>query len=133
MDTKAWGPGLWKFLHITSFNYPENPTPTDMAHYKALFLNLQYTLPCKYCRESYARFVTEIPIDPYLRSRKTLAYWLYKIHNKVNNKLRAQGNNVPRNPSFEAVSRKYNQYRAKCSNKTKSCRKPEPKSNAGKK
>jgi hypothetical protein len=46
----VWGPLQWTFLHIMSFNYPVNPTPEDKKHYMDYVLNLQYVLPCKYCR-----------------------------------------------------------------------------------
>lgn len=123
MDTKAWGPSAWKFLHIVSFNYPEKPTAADKRNYKTLFTNFKFTLPCKYCRESYELFLKDIPIDPYLASRQRLTMWLYLIHNKVNDKLRNQGNPVPPNPSFQEIKNHYEQFRAGCSKVTKSCTK----------
>ena len=50
MMTSVWGPGMWHYLHTMSFNYPINPTATDKKKYKLCITNLQYTLPCKYCR-----------------------------------------------------------------------------------
>lgn len=96
MNTKFWGPPGWKFLHAIAFNYPEKINMADpedrerMFYYKQLFENLQFTLPCKYCRLSYQKFLKELPIDAFLRSRKDITYWLYLIHNKVNKKLRDQ-------------------------------------------
>ena len=96
MDTKAWGPGGWVFLHTITFNYPlkidnDDPDHQERRHYtEQLFENLKYTLPCKYCRQSYKEFLEELPLRDYLNSRRDLAYWLYEIHNKVNNKLRQQ-------------------------------------------
>ena len=46
-----------------------------------------YTLPCKYCRKSFKKFLKELPIDNHLDSRDSLTYWLYLIHDKVNKKL----------------------------------------------
>tara|TARA_Y100000590_G_scaffold382158_1_gene451898 strand:+ start:178 stop:837 length:660 start_codon:yes stop_codon:yes gene_type:complete len=48
----------------------------------------------------------------FLDSRELLCYWLYLIHNLVNDKL-----GVPEcdRPSFFSVQRKYEQFRAKCS------------------
>lgn len=122
MNVNAWGPSGWKFIHIISFNYPEKPTTSEMANYKAFYENLKNILPCKYCRESYAGFIQELPIDNYLSSRYKLAYWVYLIHNKVNNKLRKQGYKIPPDPSFDQVKQYYEQFRAKCSNNT--CRAP---------
>ena len=53
MLTSVWGPSLWHYLHVMSFNYPVEPTKQQKQKYKQLLLNLQYTLPCKYCRINY--------------------------------------------------------------------------------
>jgi hypothetical protein len=96
MNTKFWGPGGWIFLHTISFNYPIKIDESDPWHrkvrqyYKQLYENLQYTLPCKYCRKSYKKFLKELPISQFLDSRKGITLWLYQIHNKVNAKLRKQ-------------------------------------------
>lgn len=50
MLTSVWGPSMWHFLHIMSFNYPNNPTNEDKKHYKDFILSLRDILPCKYCR-----------------------------------------------------------------------------------
>ena len=50
MVTSVWGPPMWHYLHTMSFNYPVNPTPEDKKHYRDFIINLQYVLPCKYCR-----------------------------------------------------------------------------------
>jgi hypothetical protein len=93
MNTVYWGPGGWVLLDSIAFNYPVRYNPRSKKHrsfrkyYKQLFENLQYTLPCKYCRKSYTRFLKELPIDGFLDSRGDLTYWLYLIHDKVNHKL----------------------------------------------
>ena len=84
------------FSKPITFNYPEvidfsNPEHREKRYYyKQLFENFQYTLPCKYCRESYKEFLRDDPIDPNLSSRKALTFWFYRIHNRVNDKLRTQ-------------------------------------------
>jgi hypothetical protein len=96
MNTKFWGPPGWKFLHTITFNYPDTIDISNPKHrekkkyYKQLFKNFQFTLPCKYCRVSYKKFLKEDPIEPNLMSRKDLTFWFYRIHNKVNAKLRQQ-------------------------------------------
>ena len=88
MQTSKWGPSAWTFLHTTSFNYPEtNPTPEQKKHYYELFYNLQFTLPCKFCRETYTIFFKYIDIKQYLDDRMGITYWLYTVHNIVNMKL----------------------------------------------
>ena len=96
MNTSFWGPGGWKFLHSITFNYPtkidrRKPRHIEIQKYvKQLFLNLQYTLPCKFCRESYKQFIKDLPISNYLNTRHEITWWLYAIHNMVNQKLRKQ-------------------------------------------
>ncbi len=52
MLTTVWGPPLWHFLHVMSFNYPVKPSAKDKKHYKNFIMNLQNILPCRYCREN---------------------------------------------------------------------------------
>ena len=83
-------------MHSIAYNYPAHIEPSNNEHQKKkkytkqLFENLQHTLPCKYCRESFKVFLKELPIDASLGSRKQIVSWLYDIHNKVNDKLRRQ-------------------------------------------
>lgn len=87
MQTSKWGPSAWNYLHTLTFNYPENPTNENKKYYYELFNNLQFTLPCKYCRESYSIFFKYININDYLNDRMGITYWLYTIHNIINLKL----------------------------------------------
>ena len=131
MDTKAWGPPAWKFMFITVANYPLEIDPNNRLHrakkrhYKNFLVNMKDILPCKYCRRSYSKFLKELPISKFLGSRQKLMYWLYLIKDKVNKKLIAQGNMYTKpSPPFEEVCKYYEKYRAHCSDKTKTCRKP---------
>jgi len=96
MRVQKWGPHGWEYFHTVTFNYPEKIDQTNEEHrefqfyYRQQFENLQFTLPCVYCRQSYKRFLKEDPLEPNLWSRKDLTYWFYRIHNKVNAKLRKQ-------------------------------------------
>jgi hypothetical protein len=87
MQTSKWGPSAWDFLHTITFNYPENPSDDLKKNYFELFNNLRFTLPCKYCRDSYKIFFRYIDINKYLNDRMGISYWLYIIHNLVNSKL----------------------------------------------
>ena len=96
MNTKMWGPPAWKFTHTVTFNYPETIDWNNEEHVvlsnkiKTMFVEFQSTLPCKYCRESFKKFLKQLPIEPFLGSRRAFTYWYYCIHNKVNQKLRGQ-------------------------------------------
>lgn len=118
MMTKVWGPPGWFFLHSVTFGYPDeiNPENVDrVRHYANFFNSLGHILPCKYCRNSYNEYISELPVENFLNSRKDLTLWLYLIHNKVNDKL---GIPACDRPSFEEVEKKYEQYRAKCKQTT---------------
>lgn len=121
MNTKFWGPPGWKFLHTLTFNYPINPSEKQKKLYKTYFELTGDILPCKYCRQSYKKFIKKLPIDDYLNCREDIIKWLYNIHNMVNDKLRKQGNMIPQDPSIKNFCKKYEKHRAKCSDKTKSC------------
>ena len=41
MLTSVWGPSLWHYLHIISFNYPVNPTKSNKKYYKEFVNNLK--------------------------------------------------------------------------------------------
>ena len=116
MMTKVWGPPGWFFLHAVTFGYPDeiNPENVDrVRHYANFFNSLGHVLPCKYCRNSYNEYISELPVENFLQSRKDLTSWLYLIHNKVNDKL-----GIPECVTFEEVENKYEQYRAKCKQTT---------------
>lgn len=108
MQSDKWGSHAWEFLHTVTFDYPEEPSPIDKQHFYNLFSNLQYTLPCVHCRNSYKVFFKHINIDDYLDSRYGLVFWLYIIHNLVNIKL-----DKP-TAIFSEVVKKYQDLRARC-------------------
>ena len=99
MSTKHFGPALWNFLFISVLGgYPIKIDNDNLEHIqikKAFYetiTNLQYTLPCIFCRESYKIFINELKIESYLKGRIELCYWIYLIKDKVNKKLIKQEN-----------------------------------------
>jgi hypothetical protein len=119
--TKVWGPPGWMFLHSITMGYPIKINDYDEKHIirknqmKIFFESIGHVFPCKYCRQSYIKFIKELPIDNYLNSRKNLVLWFYKIHNKVNNKLGVPQCDIP---SFESIYKEYDSYRAECTKTT---------------
>lgn len=114
--TKIWGPHLWKSLHCISFGYPKRPTPDQKNGYKLFFESLAYVLPCQYCRDSYSYFIKSEPTiltDSVFDNRDNLTMWVYKLHQRVNQKL-----DVDYGVSFDQVAKKYESFRIKCSAKT---------------
>ena len=108
MDTRRWGPNGWEMLHSIANNYPIKPNNNEKMNFLIFFNNIKYVLPCRFCRESFSEFIEEIKICEYLNSTHDLQKWLYKIHNKVNNKLRKQKLIKWENPTFKSVCEKYN-------------------------
>ncbi len=87
MQTIKWGPGLWTSLHCMTFNYPENPSEVDKDNYKNFFNLLSVMLPCVYCRDSYRIYIKYFKIEDFYNSRIGLCFWLYTLHNIVNEKI----------------------------------------------
>jgi hypothetical protein len=99
MSTKHWGPAAWKFLFTSIMGrYPFKIEMDNTEHiliknaFKNMLTTLQIVMPCIYCRESFKKFLLELPIEPFLSGRIELMYWLYLMKDKVNNKLQNQEN-----------------------------------------
>ena len=110
MNVDKWGPGGWIFLHTITFNYPLDPDNNDKQRYRDFFNMIGSLLPCKYCRDSFKIYVKYIPIEQFLDSREALTYWLYRIHNLINEKIFK-----PCNTTFKDVVINYEKIRAGCS------------------
>ena len=107
MNTSFWGPSGWVFLHTLTFIYPEHPTYNDKVKMQHFMNTINYILPCKYCRLSFTKYSQSLPIHDYLDTRDKMVEWLYKIHNKVNKKLRKQGFCKYDNPELSTVKENY--------------------------
>jgi len=114
-SSNIFGPPLWLFLHIISFNYPIHPTQTDKNNYRNFILNLQNVLPCKTCRENLTKNFKQLPLTMNdMENRDTFSRYVYNLHNVINKMLHK---NV--NISYDDVKKQYEQYRAKCDVKNK--------------
>jgi hypothetical protein len=98
MDTRYWGPSGWRLLHLISFS-----TAPERQNVEAFFNTLAYVLPCKYCRKSFSENISKDPIE----DADSIPEWLWRMHNRVNAKLRAQKLCTARNPSFQSVKDVY--------------------------
>jgi len=110
--TKIWGGSGWIFGHSVTFGYPLEPTTEQKNSYKEFFILFGKVLPCKYCRESYEKFISEGETkltDTVLTNRHTLTKWFYDIHETVNKKL-----GVDYGVTFDDVVCKYESFRARC-------------------
>jgi len=106
MQVNFWGPPGWTFLHTITFNY--KPSTENKVKYLNFFNSLSTVLPCPYCCSSFDTYFKAIPIQEYIDTREGLVYWLYIIHNLVNQKV------CKPMPSFKSVLSYYEKFRAKC-------------------
>lgn len=110
MLTMSWGPAMWHYLHMMSFNYPVNPTNDDKKHYKEFIINLQNVLPCKYCRINLKKNLKSLPLtNKDMESREAFSKYIYNLHEHINNML-----NKKSNLSYEDVRERYEHFRARC-------------------
>jgi hypothetical protein len=122
MITKIWGSPAWFFNHMVTFGYPIEPSDEQKKHYKDYFISLGNVLPCRYCRESYQKFISSgdtMLLDADLESRETLTKWFFRVHNVVNNKL-----DVDYGTTYEDLCERFESFRAKCdinADKEKGC------------
>ena len=110
MLTTAWGPAIWHYLHMMSFNYPVKPTPEDKIHYRDFILNLRYVLPCKYCRINLTNNLKKKPIQMCdMASRETFSRFVYELHETVNRMLHKKSH-----LSYCDVRERYEHFRSRC-------------------
>lgn len=125
-QTKVWGPPAWLFLHLITLNY--NP---ERKHQHLLFFkSLGSTLPCGKCRENYNYIINNIlPINVnVLKNRFTLSFWLFKVHNKVQEDIYKKTKDEPDKPIYKNTKMdymkamiKYEKIRASCKKESYGC------------
>ena len=110
MMTRIWGPNMWHYLHSVSFNYPVHPTQENKKKYKELILNMQYTLPCKYCRINLKNNFKVHPLKScHLKSRDSFSRYVYKLHEIVNKMLKKKSG-----LSYCDIRERYEHFRSRC-------------------
>jgi len=124
MITYIWGPLLWHFLHIISFNYPVDPCDfnkknnlvdhqVENSYYYFIFL-LQFILPCKTCRDNLKKNLESLHFftrkAQIMKSRESFSRFIYELHEVINKML-----NKTSNLSYEQVRDFYEHFRANCS------------------
>ena len=110
MLTTAWGPAAWHFLHMISFNYPIHPTNENKKHYMEMIKNLQYVLPCKYCRINLTNNFKKKPITlSDMKNRDSFSRYVYDLHETVNKMLKKKSG-----LTYCDVRERYEHFRARC-------------------
>lgn len=112
MLTAVWGPSMWHYLHTMSFNYPVEPSKENKHYYKEFVKNLQYTLPCKYCRINLKNNFKAHPIkECHMKNRESFSRYVYELHELVNKML-----NKNSGLKYCDVRERYEHFRARCNN-----------------
>jgi hypothetical protein len=110
MLTTVWGPSMWHYLHIMSFNYPVRPTNDDKKNYRDFMLSLVHVLPCRHCRENLKRNYKAHPLKMcYMKDRNSFSRYVYKLHEVVNKMLGKRSG-----LSYCDVRESYEHFRARC-------------------
>jgi hypothetical protein len=110
MLTSSWGPAMWHYLHTMSFNYPVDPTPENKKHYRDFIINLQYVLPCKYCRMNLTNNFKKKPLKMCdMANRETFSRYIYELHELINRMLKKKSN-----LSYCDVRERYEHFRSRC-------------------
>jgi len=110
MLTSVWGPSLWHYLHVMSFNYPINPTNLQKQKYKQLLLNFQYTLPCKYCRMNLKKNFKNFPlVNTIFENRNNFSRYIFNLHEQIN-KLLGKNSGL----TYCEVRDNYEHFRSRC-------------------
>lgn len=110
MLTTVWGPSLWHYLHIISFNYPVRPSSVQKKKYREFIMNLKYTLPCKYCRDNLKNNLKDHPLTAKaLKNRENFSKWMFTFHEHIN-KMLGKSSGL----SFDEVRERYEHFRARC-------------------
>ena len=101
---------MWHTLHTMSFNYPVNPSATDIKNYRDFVRSLKNVLPCGKCRLNLRKNLKAVPLKKSdLGSRDAFSRWMYRFHEHVNKMLGKESG-----LSYNTVRDRYEQFRARC-------------------
>ena len=106
MDTRFWGPSGWRLLHMISFTAGEH----KVSDLNTFFANIPFILPCKYCRASLTDYFVADPIPTHasgLQDPDVTGPWMFRIHNRVNGKLREQKLLATPDPKWSDIQTRY--------------------------
>jgi len=110
MLVSVWGPSIWHALHTISFNYPIHPTAQEKQHYRDFILNLQYVLPCKYCRINLKTNFKHLPLTmAKMKNRETFSRYIYDLHELINKMLHKKSA-----LTYCDVRERYEHFRSRC-------------------
>ena len=84
---EVWGPQFWFFIHTLTLFYPEFPNDDiKKKHYNFIY-NLPFFIPHEESASNFSKLLDDVPLKPYLDTRKHFINWAFIIHNKINKSL----------------------------------------------
>ena len=107
-QTNVWGPMAWIFLHMVTLNYK----PERKSDIYKFFKSLKGVLPCGACRNNFNKIINgtnpklRLTMDK-LRTRQTLSYWLFLVHNEVQRGIYLRTNKVSDRPVYKDTKEDY--------------------------
>lgn len=95
MDSKVWGKQSWDALFFIACGYDLNDAENKKETYTNHLKSWGDVLPCRYCRDSYKGFFSQLNIEKYLDGTPcSLIKFVYDLKNLVNEKLILQEETV---------------------------------------
>jgi|SRR6476646_3789604 len=86
---KAWGPGVWSFMHICALNLPPE-FGTSSREFEHFIFTLQKVLPCKECRDEFQHVLQVISPRSFLKHGRIGAIaFTYVIHCIISSRVKA--------------------------------------------
>ena len=128
-QTNVWGPMAWTFLHMITLNY-NSERKND---YMNFFKSLKGVLPCGACRKNFKEIINGDDkkyklTDDKFKDTKSLSYWLFIVHNKVQEGIYSRTKNKWDKPvykntkeDYKKAMKKYEIMRAKCYRNSYGC------------
>ena len=128
-QTNVWGPMAWIFFHMVTLNYsPERKSDTYN-----FFKSLKGVLPCGACRTNFKEIINSRNSKyrltmAKLKSRETLSWWLFTVHNEVQRGIYSRTKKASDKPVYSDTKADYKKamgkiepMRAKCYKNSYGC------------
>lgn len=112
MDPSIWGPPLWTMIFDVCWNLEVKTvngkcTSKQRRDVEIFFYSLKHVLPCRYCRDSYKKFLRSLSshnrVGP--PCGRGALRWAYNLKNLVNRKLHRSDY-----PTYEVIRRRMKTY-----------------------
>ena len=95
IQTSAFGPPLWSYLHMWALSFPLKPSKADKVLFASTFLNIMQTLPCPLCVANAKKHLEclkfaqphttrRLSCTRFFSSRPNLCKFVFDFHNLVN-------------------------------------------------